>query len=92
MGLVGFVLAVPGALAGIVWLLIPNYDSSGLDFEVVGPSLWQQLLAGGLPVATLVLFVLTIYWARKKWAGYLILGLGLSLVVGIVGLVFTGVI
>lgn len=91
MGALGLVLAVPGALAGLVWLAVPNYDSSGLDFEVPSPPVALQILAGVLPIATVVLLVLTVYWARKRWAGYLLLALGLSMIIGIIGLFFQGI-
>ncbi len=42
-------------------------------------------------VAALALPVLTGRWARKRWAGYLLLGLGLSAFVGAVGLVMFGI-
>lgn len=91
MGLIGLVLSAPGAMAGLIWVLIPDNDSSGLDFEVAAPPVWMEVLAFALPVVAVVAFLLTVYWARKRWAGYLLLGLGVSLIAGIIGLVFQGI-
>lgn len=91
MGLIGLVLSAPAALAGLMWVLLPANDSSGLDFEVAAPPAWMNVLAYALPVVGAVAFFLTVYWARKRWAGYLLLGLGVSLIVGIAGLVFQGI-
>ena len=91
MGLLGLVLSAPGALAALTWLLVPAYDSSGLDFEVASPSPWLSVLAVALAVATVIVFGLTVFWSRRRWAGYALLGIGLSLVIGIVGLLFQGI-
>lgn len=42
-------------------------------------------------LAAFALPVLTVFWSRKRWAGYVLLGLGLSMVVGVIGLVQLGI-
>ena len=38
MGLIALVVALPGAAAALAWLLLPSYDSSGIDFVIAPPS------------------------------------------------------
>ena len=39
----------------------------------------------------LTLAALTVYWARRRWAGYVLLGVTANLVVGFVGLFVWGI-
>ena len=91
MALIAFLIAAPGLLAAQLALALRAEDSAGLDHEVTGPGLWPRVLALALIVAALAFPILTGRWGRKKWLGYLLLGLALSAVVGVVGLTLLGV-
>ena len=91
MGLLAFLVAAPGPLAGLAWLVLPDLDSSGLDVEIAAPSPWLTVFAVVQVAAGLVLPVLTARWARKAWLGYVLLGLALCAGVGVVGLVQLGI-
>ena len=44
-----------------------------------------------LLVASLALVVLTVYWARRRWAGYVLLGIVANFMVGVGGLFLWGI-
>lgn len=91
MGLISFALAGIGMLTGAIGLLVPPPDQTGIDFEVQTQPLWMTLLWAAQVLAGVTLIVLTVVWARRKWAGYVLLGLGLSAVIGVVGLAQFGI-
>lgn len=91
MGLVALVLAFAGFATGLAYLIIPPIDSAGIDFEIVAPPAWLAVVYLAQALAAVVIPGLTFFWARKRWAGYVLLGLGLSMLLGIVGLVQLGV-
>lgn len=92
LGLISLILVLPGALAGLATFLIPDTGGAGVDFQVATTPVWMQIFGGFALAAALVLPVLTLRWARRTWLGYVLLGLGLSLVLGLVGLGLFGVI
>ncbi|MFT3888154.1 MAG: hypothetical protein QM713_08340 [Arachnia sp.] len=91
MGLVALAVSAPGATVAALWLLVPAYDGSAIDFEVAAPSPIWSVVAAAAVVMSLVLAALTVYWSRRKWAGYVLLGIGLSFAVGVVGLFVWGI-
>lgn len=92
LGLLAVALLLPGAGAGLATLLIPDTGGAGTDRVVGGTPLWVRIF-GALGVASLVVLpVLTVRWARKTWLGYVLLTLGLSLLVGAIGLGLFGII
>ena len=91
MGLIALVVALPGAAAALAWLLLPSYDSSAIDFVIAPPSTVSMVLAALVLVASLALVVLTVYWARRRWAGYVLLGIVANFVVGVGGLFLWGI-
>lgn len=84
-------MLVPWLLAMWIQWTLPFDDSAGLTFEVTGPDMTWRAIGAGVAIASLALPVLTVRWARKKWLGYLLLGLGLSGVASVTGLVLLGV-
>lgn len=91
MGAAAFVLALAGFLTGVAFLVIPPIDSSGIDFEIEAPPIWVAVIYVVQVLAAVVLPALTVRWARKRWAGYVLLGLGLSMVIGVIGLFQLGI-
>lgn len=91
MGCFAFLLGSAGTLTGAIGLLIPPPDDAGIDFEVQAQPVWLTVLWAAQVLAGLALPILTTYWSRKKWAGYVLLGLGLAGVLGIVGLFQSGI-
>lgn len=91
MMLASLVLLLPWWLAVTVLLTYPFDDSVGIDRQITGPGPAPRVIAGILAIITLALPPLTLRWARKKWLGYLLLGLALSGVGSIAGLVMIGV-
>ncbi len=91
MGLLALTLSLPGVAAALVWLLLPHNDSSGIDFEIAAPSSSSLVLAGATLVAALALAALTVYWSRRRWAGYALLGIAASFVLGVAGLFVWGI-
>lgn len=92
MALLALILVLPGAAAGLVALLIPDTGSAGTDRAIGTTPVWVRVF-GALAVSSAVaLPLLVLRWARKTWLGYLLLGLGLSLLIGAIGLGLFGVI
>ncbi|MBK7822350.1 MAG: hypothetical protein IPJ61_15140 [Tessaracoccus sp.] len=91
MGLVSLAVALPGVLAAVLWLLVPHHDPSGIDFQPTAPSPVWSVIAVVVPILVLTLAALTVYWARRRWAGYVLLGVTANLVVGFVGLFVWGI-
>jgi hypothetical protein len=91
MGLVSLAVALPGVTAALAWVLLPSYDSSGIDFEIAPPSSGPMVAAALLALGSLALVGLTVYWARRRWAGYVLLGIVASFVIGVVGLFLWGI-
>lgn len=91
LGAASLALALPGVVTLIGTAFLPAEDSVGIDVEVSGPGVAVRVLSAVVGVAALVVPVLTVRWARKKWAGYVLLGLGLSAVAGAVGLGMLGI-
>lgn len=91
MGAASLAMAAWGVVALLGTALLPDDGGVGVDFEVAGPGMVTRGVALTVGVAALALPVLTARWARKRWAGYVLLGLGLSAVVGAVGLVMVGI-
>ncbi|WP_040283757.1 hypothetical protein [Tessaracoccus massiliensis] len=91
LGLLSLLLALPGALAGLIVLTIPDTGGAGVDFQVDDIPLWHRIFAVIALVAVVVLPILTTRWARKAWLGYVLLGSALSFLVGAVGLGLFGI-
>ena len=91
MAAASLAMAAWGIVALLGTALLPDDGGVGVDFEVAGPGMVTRGVALTVGVAALALPVLTARWARKRWAGYVLLGLGLSAVVGAVGLVMVGI-
>ncbi|GAA4894215.1 hypothetical protein GCM10025789_09300 [Tessaracoccus lubricantis] len=92
LGLLSLLLVAPGTVAGLIVLLIPDTGGAGVDFSVDTVPLWQQVFAWVAIAAAVVLPFLTALWARRAWLGYVLLSLGLSLVVGVIGLGLFGIV
>ena len=90
-GAASLLLVLPALFAAVVFVSLSGDDSAGLDFQVEGPGAVSRILAVLLFIGAATLPVLTARWARKRWAGYLLLGVGLSAVAFIVGLIMLGV-
>lgn len=90
MGLVAAVLASAGTAVGLVGLFVPVAGIEGTDQQAVAAPGWLFPLSLSLSLAGVVLPLLTLWWARRRWAGFVLLGLCLSAVVGAVGLVQFG--
>lgn len=91
LGALALLMGGPGIVALTATAVLPADDSAGVDFAVSGPGWPVRVAALVVAVAALMLPVLTVRWARRKWAGYVLLGLGLSAVVGVVGLFLVGI-
>lgn len=83
------VLAVsPAVLGWLVYTFIVFHNEAGVDAQVesgITPLPLRLLaLAGALAAAALPFLVAR--WARKVWLGYFLLGLILTLIVSVVGL------
>ncbi len=91
MGLIALAVSLPGVTVALAWLLLPNNDSSGIDFQIAPPSAASMVGAGALVVTALTLAALTVYWARRRWAGYVLLGIVASFAIGVVGLFLWGI-
>lgn len=91
MGMAAFLLGAAGLATGLLYVVIPPADSAGIDFEVQAQPAWRVVVALVQTSAGCLLPALTVYWARRRWAGYVLLGVGLSLGLGIVGLVQLGI-
>ena len=91
MGFAAFVLGSAGLLTGAIGLLIPPPDNTGVDVEMTAQPAWLGVLWAVQVLAGLALPILTTYWSRKTWAGYVLLGLGLAAVLGIFGLFQSGI-
>lgn len=90
-GLASLLLVAPAVFSAIVYLSLSTDDSAGLDYQVQGPGLVPRVLALLFAVGSAALPVLTVRWARKRWAGYLLLGMGLSVAALIVSLFLLGI-
>ena len=84
-------MILPGVLALVGTALLPADDSAGVDVQLSGPGAVVRVLAAVTGVSSLALPVLTVRWARKRWLGYLLLGLALGGVVGAIGLGMLGI-
>ena len=91
VGLVSLVLALPGTVTLIGTALLPAEDSAAIDVQVSGPGLGLRIAAALGGGAALALPVLTLRWARKRWLGYVLLGLAASALAGAVGLGMLGI-
>lgn len=91
LGAGSLLLALPGMVTLIGTALLPAADSAGIDVEVAGPGIVVRILAVLGGVAALAMPFLTVRWARRKWAGYVLLGLALSALAGAVGLGMLGI-
>lgn len=91
MWLASALLAWPGLVSGLAAVVLPDLGSAGLDFEVEGPPAYTRVVGWVLLLGAVVLPLMTARWARKMWLGYLLLGLALCGLVGVVGLVQQGV-
>src|SRR5699024_5883362 len=92
LGLLSLLLVLPGALAGLLTLLIPDTGGAGVDFAVEEAPLWHRVFGIISLAAAVVLPFLTVRWARRTWLGYVLLALGLSFVFGAIGLGLFGVV
>lgn len=90
-GLISLALVAPSIIASVLFVSLRGDDSAGLDYAVEGPGLLPRLLAVILGVVSLALPAFTVRWARKKWAGYLLLGLCVSSVIFFIGLFMLGI-
>ena len=90
-GLVSLLMVAPAIFGSLLFISLAADDSAGLDYEVRGPGLFARLLAVLLLVGSAALPFLTVFWARKRWAGYLLLGVCLSLTALLVGLFMLGI-
>lgn len=91
MGLAAALLASAGIFTGLVGLTVPAASNAGTDLQPVDTPGWMVPVSIALVAGGVVLPVLTAWWAKRKWAGYLLLGLCLSALVGIVGLFQIGI-
>lgn len=85
-------LAATGTVVGMVGLFIPAAGVQGTDRQEVTAPGWLIPLSLTLLAAGLLLPVLTLLWARRRWAGFVLLGLVLSAVVGFIGLAQLGIV
>lgn len=91
LGAVCLAAALPGVVALVGTALLPAEDALGIDVVRNGPGTLTRAVMIALAVAVLAVPVLTTVWARKKWAGYVLLGVGASIVVGCIGLAMLGI-
>lgn len=91
LGLASALLASAGFITGLFGLLVPDTRNVGTDRQAPEIPWWLLPLSLTLVAAAVALPVLTTLWARRRWAGFVLLGLGLSSVVGFVGLVQVGI-
>ena len=91
LGLAALLLGSAALVTGVAYLVIPPSTSAGVDFEIASPPVWKFVAFGVQALACLVLPVLTVAWARRRWLGYVLLGLALSAGLGVVGLVQLGI-
>ena len=78
------------AAALAMLLLVPEVDTAGVDQPLTGPGAGPRIVMAVLGSASLALPVLTVRWARKIWLGYTLLGVTLSGVFCVAGLVLLG--
>lgn len=91
LGSASLLAVAPGVLALAGTALLPAADTVGVDTVSRGPGTGVRWLAAGIAVGALALPIFTVRWARRRWDGYVLLGLGLSLLVGAVGLGMVGI-
>lgn len=91
LGAVSFVLVQVGFVPAALFAVLSATDASGTDMTVESPSTTPRVLSALLALSFLVLPVLTVYFARKKWLGWLLVALGASFLVMCFGLVQLGV-
>lgn len=89
-GLGSLLLVAPAIFSGIVFLTLGD-EGSGTDVVVEGPGVFPRILALLLVVVSVALPPLTVRWARKRWAGYLLLGICLSFACCLTGLILLGI-
>ncbi len=91
LGAACLLLALPGIVALLGTALLPAEDATGIDVVRTGPGTLTRALMMALGVSALAVPVLTTWWARKRWAGYVLLGIGTSIVLGCIGLAMFGI-
>lgn len=92
MGLAAFLIAAPGLLAGRWALALRGEEgTAGLDHEVSDPGRGPFILGMVLIVFSLGFPVLTGRWAKKKWLGYVMVGMALCALLGATGLALMGI-
>ncbi|MEZ5084688.1 MAG: hypothetical protein R2722_00035 [Tessaracoccus sp.] len=91
-GIASLLLSGLGTLGLLIYVTLPVDNVGGTDFlPGEGPSLVSTIAAWVGLVALVALPVLTTVWARRVWLGYMLLGLVLSTVGGMAGLVWVGI-
>lgn len=91
-GLGSLLLGSAGSFGLLVYLLLPVDNQSGTDQLLSSvPATGSIVAAAAGALALLALPVLTTLWARRAWLGYVLLGLVLSAVGGVAGLVWIGI-
>lgn len=93
LGLASALMVVAGSFTTIVYVLL-TADVSGTDKTATstGPNTAVRIVGGVLAIAMWALPVLTVVWARRKWLGYLLLGLALSVGCFVLGLGMMGIV
>lgn len=91
LGFASFVLVQVGFIPAALFAVLSATDASGTDMTVESLSNTPRVLSALLALSFLVLPVLTVYFARKKWLGWLLVALGASFLVMCFGLVQLGV-
>ncbi len=91
-GVASLVLGGAGTISLLVYVALPVDNIAGTDIVTdTAPSTVSMVVALIGAVVLLALPVLTTVWARRIWLGYMLLGLTLSAVGGIAGLVWMGI-
>lgn len=82
LALISLTLVIPPAVVFTIYATLPSTAGEGTDTVVtgVGPSRVLRVMAGLWVVAVLSLPLLTLRWCRKKWAGWMLVGMMASVV------------
>lgn len=91
-GFASLLLGGLGTLSLLIYVALPIDNIAGTDIITdAAPSTVSVIAAWMVLFALLALPVSTTVWARRTWLGYTLLGLALSAVGGIAGLIWTGI-
>ncbi len=92
LGLVSLLLVAPGVMIAVLYATIPGDVLQGTTRATeTGISTVLRVLAIGVALVLLAWPALTVRWCLKRWGGWMLVGLGGSLVAFVIALFPIGV-